>query len=272
MKNQTTTKRGFTLIELLVVIAIIAILAAMLLPALNKAREKAYDTSCRSNLGNIGKMMNMYASDNNDCAPQYSENNIHGQSRRWTTRLVGIQDMNIENPALSNSIQAFMTKSKQWKLFECPGYRKAYGKIAKHPLGRSSYGINCFFANTSDTRNDLNNRGTTFSTKITGKMGRYEPIVVDNIYHNKGSEGATIARYKHGNYPYGMGTYHGSGNGEKYGWSIPEIARRGTANAVWFDGHVKSTRATDFTNMYFSRMNNTKKTIAQMMYDGSTFE
>jgi len=96
--RQVKTACGFTLIELLVVIAIIAILASLLLPALNSAKEKAKAVLCIGNLKQRGMAFSMYASDNNGLLPPYCHS--PGTGTHYTNLLVDGQYL--PDPGWSN--------------------------------------------------------------------------------------------------------------------------------------------------------------------------
>ena len=101
------TKRFFTLIELLVVIAIIAILAGMLLPALNQARELAQSAKCMGNFKTIGQASAMYQGDNNDYF-------VNG----------GITNYDVEPMTTGRWFHKLEVYTKNYTVFNCPAMVK----------------------------------------------------------------------------------------------------------------------------------------------------
>ncbi len=131
---------GFTLIELLVVIAIIAILAAMLLPALSSARAQARSASCQSNLKNLALAANMYADDNNDNILQVSSSRGINDSKGivWVYLLMPYVCTDSVEP--STALGSFLTLSKAERaIFNCPASSSTNGGAGVSYLLSSHY-------------------------------------------------------------------------------------------------------------------------------------
>ena len=113
--TDSSRRAGFTLIELLVVIAIIAILAAMLLPALSKAKQKAQTINCVSNLKQLQICWTMYVGDNDDKMP----NNHIGTVESW---IDGTVANNVPNPGALDAIKRglLFQYNKSTEIYLCP--------------------------------------------------------------------------------------------------------------------------------------------------------
>jgi prepilin-type N-terminal cleavage/methylation domain-containing protein/prepilin-type processing-associated H-X9-DG protein len=123
-------RRGFTLIELLVVIAIIAILAAILFPVFARAREKARQASCLSNLKQFGTALLMYSTDYDECIPPHNDNAAPYPSYDWRYDTI---------------LYRLYPYVKNKQLYRCPsdtGYTDPSASVAGDGKRWWSYGFN----------------------------------------------------------------------------------------------------------------------------------
>ncbi len=222
-------KSAFTLIELLVVIAIIAILASMLLPALNKARGAARNTSCKNNTKQVAGYVLFYSNDYDDfCVPYYKINSA-GLAQYWVGTLGECGYLGIK----SNSLRQFYCPENMTPATSAADYRNvtANSGWTGSVFTYFDYGYNYRYLGSSSRLGQtggLTVYGGSPAKTTQVKRPSQTLLAVDSAKADRTTTGSSM-----------LEDYFVANKG------APMLRHAGQANINWLDGHVSNAKGVE---------------------------
>ena len=260
MKKPETNQSRFTLIELLVVIAIIAILAGMLLPALNNARAAGQKSACINNMKQVSHGALFYAGNNDDFLPPAAYNTASGEKKagRNTHNVHIAKELGLPyilkpgetaEPSFDSQLASFPSNP----LFICPAQKEEYGMdrkkgvstknapVIKSPTYRPTFGPDD--ANGAPAggwgKSAVDSKHYLYDPRKLNKISDGSVIMIEVPYTDF-SDGNKVGYYVQTSNAATNVAQVSTTTSSNFGQKIDFNKHNGTANFIFKDGHVAS--------------------------------
>ena len=233
-KEREKFPTGFTLIELLVVIAIIAILMAILMPALEAARLRAQDMMCTAHLRAVGLGVLLYLDDFEGAMAWVGDDRTDRKCNGFRWFYPGTKNLMLNTETEAYWGVNYINYAKSRKVFGCPAFKDVaaeliYPQMEAYLVNEAGYGLNAFSTNKNISE-------VRIPAKFVYCMDHVEPRVDDlerDMLFNTGPGTMNLTHYRSGN------------RNQQYRFIFRHAVKfdddfktGGKANILWLDGHV----------------------------------